>query len=104
MVLGAWLSLRVIDFAVFAARQDGRGFLLSHALALELDAVGIVNEAVQNCIGNGWVRDEVITAKVAFSVGSNHSALATPAFRFVLRRLRNNLRNNRRNAAGMLPL
>lgn len=54
MVLGAWLSLRVIEFAVFAARQDGRGFLLSHALALELDAVGIVNEAVQNCIGNGW--------------------------------------------------
>ena len=50
----------MIDFAVFAARQDGRCFLLSHAVALELDTVGVVNEAIQYGIGDGGVRDQVM--------------------------------------------
>lgn len=50
----------MIDFAVFAAGQEGRGFLLPHALALEFDTMGIVNEAIQNGIGDGGVRDEVM--------------------------------------------
>ena len=50
----------MIDFAVFAARQDERGFLLSHAVALELDTVDIVDEAIQYDISDGGVRNQVM--------------------------------------------
>lgn len=50
----------MIDFAVFGAGQEGRGFLLSHAVALEHDAVGIVHDPVENGIGDGVVCDQVM--------------------------------------------
>lgn len=33
--------------------KEGRGFLLSHAVALEHDAVGVVNDPVENGVGDG---------------------------------------------------
>lgn len=43
----------MIDFAVFDAGQEGRGLLLSHAIALEHDAVGVVHDPVENGVGDG---------------------------------------------------
>ncbi|MBB4383660.1 hypothetical protein GGD61_008365 [Bradyrhizobium sp. SBR1B] len=34
--------------------------LLSHAVAAKLDAVGIVDEAIEDGVGDGWVADEVV--------------------------------------------
>jgi hypothetical protein len=44
----------MIDFAVFGAGQEGRGLLLSHAIALEHDAVGVVNDPVENGVDAIW--------------------------------------------------
>jgi hypothetical protein len=41
----------VIDFAVFVAGQERRRFLLSHAVALEGDAMSVVNDPVENGVG-----------------------------------------------------
>lgn len=38
----------------------GHGFLFSHALAAEFDAIGIVYEPVEDGIGNGWIADHVV--------------------------------------------
>jgi hypothetical protein len=42
----------MIDFAVFGAGQEGRCFLLSHAVALEHDAVGVVDDPAENGVGS----------------------------------------------------
>jgi len=47
----------VIDFGVFSAGQEGRGFLLSHALALKSDAVGIVHNLVEDGVGDGAIAE-----------------------------------------------
>lgn len=57
---GAWLSSCVIDFAVFVAGQERRRFLLSHAVALEGDAMGVVNDPVENGACDGRVCDQVM--------------------------------------------
>lgn len=53
---GAWLSSWVIDFAVFGAGQEGRRLLLSHAVAQEHDAVGVMNNPVENGVGDCTLR------------------------------------------------
>jgi hypothetical protein len=50
----------MIDFAVLGAGQEGRGFLHSHAVALEHDAVGVVNDPVENGVGDGGVCNQVM--------------------------------------------
>ena len=56
----AWLKSRGINFAVFGVGQGGCGFSLSHAVAFEADAVGIVDDAVQDGIGDGGFANHVV--------------------------------------------
>src|SRR5258707_12289620 len=36
--------------------------LLSQALSFEFDAVGIVDEAIEDCVGDGWISDNFVPA------------------------------------------
>ena len=41
-----------IDFAILVARQGGWLFLLSHAVSFERDAMGVVDDPVENGVGD----------------------------------------------------
>jgi hypothetical protein len=38
----------------------GRLLLLSEALSLEFDAVGVVDEAIEDCVGDGGISDNFV--------------------------------------------
>jgi len=54
----AWLKSRGIRFLVFSVGQAG--FWLSHALAFEVDAMGVVNDPVEDGIGDGRLTDHIV--------------------------------------------
>ncbi len=37
-----------------------RGLLFTHGLAVEFEAVGVVDEAVEDGIGEGWIADHLV--------------------------------------------
>jgi len=44
-------------------RLIGSGlFLLSEALSFEFDAVGVVDEAIEDCVGDGGISDDFVPA------------------------------------------
>lgn len=69
----------MIDFAVFGAGQEGRGLLLSHAVALEHDAVGVVHDPVENGVGDGGVCDQVMPSGHR-DLGGDQGGFAALAF------------------------
>jgi hypothetical protein len=57
----AWLLKSVsIGFGVFASGQGVSGFFPSHAFAFERDAMGIVDDAIEDGIGDGRLTDHVV--------------------------------------------
>ena len=49
-----------IRFAVFDFGQGARGFFPSHAVAFKGDTVGVVDDPVEDSIGDGWLADHVV--------------------------------------------
>ena len=49
-----------IVFRVGGLGQAGCGFLLSHAVSLQCNAVGVVDDAVEDGIGDGGFADQVV--------------------------------------------
>ena len=57
----AWLLKSVgIRFAVFDIGQGAYGFFPSQAVAFEGDAVGVVDDPVEDGICDGWLADHVV--------------------------------------------
>lgn len=50
-----------IRFAVFDVGQEASSFFPSHAVAFEGDAVGVVDDPVEDCICDGWLADHIVT-------------------------------------------
>ena len=59
MVAGLLKSIS-IRFAVFDVGQGARGFFPSHAVAFEGDTVGVVDDSVEDGIGDGGFADHVM--------------------------------------------
>lgn len=55
MFLRARVSFSGDDFVIFSLGQDGRQILLSHAISFELNAVCIMDQPIENCIGDGGI-------------------------------------------------
>ena len=57
----AWLLKSVgIGFAVFDLGQGARSFFLSHAVAFKGDAVGVVDDPVEDRVSDGGLADHVV--------------------------------------------
>ena len=64
---GQWSGFRLpglmssgIRFLVFGAGQVGRGFSFSHAIALKVDAVSVVDDPVEDSVGDRGFADHVV--------------------------------------------
>ena len=61
LVLVAWLLKSVgIGFAVFGVGQGACSFFPSHAVAFEGDTVGVVDDPVEDGVGDGGLSDHVV--------------------------------------------
>lgn len=56
------------------------GALFSHALAGEIDAIGVVNEAIQDGIGQRWVCDDFVPAIQGHLTGDDRRATLVAVF------------------------
>jgi hypothetical protein len=54
-------SIRYL-FHLFLFIHKGRRFASAHRVALEVDAVGVVDEPVEDRVGVGWIADHVVPA------------------------------------------
>src|ERR1700727_2084696 len=79
-LLVAWLLKSVgIRFAVFEIGQGARSFFPSHAVAFELDTVGVVDDPVEDGICDGWLADHVVPLGHR-QLGGNQSGFASVSF------------------------
>ena len=75
----AWLLESIgIRFAVFSVGQGARGFFPSHAVAFKGDAVGIVDDTVEDGVGDGRLTDHVVPLGDG-QLGSDHGRFAPVA-------------------------
>jgi hypothetical protein len=49
-----------IRFAIFHVGQGAHGFFPSHAVATKGDTVGVVDDPVEDSIGDGWFADDLL--------------------------------------------
>lgn len=54
---------------------SGEASVFSHALAGEIDAIGVVNEAIEDGIGQRWVCDDFIPAILGHLTGDDPKAV-----------------------------
>ena len=69
----------MIDFGVFGAGQEGRCFLPSHAVALEFDTMGVVDDPVENGVSHGGVCDQIMPFRHG-GLGGDDGGFAPIAF------------------------
>jgi hypothetical protein len=58
------------------AGQDPRGAQFPHALPLQLDPVGIVDETIQDGVRQGWAADDFVPLREWHLAGDNGGAAA----------------------------